>query len=580
VFYRDQGGPNAWGEVVRVAGRDTSWNDHFGFALSLDGDTLAVGAYAGGDYDGRAYIFYRNQDGPDAWGQVTRLVGSDVLPYDYFGSAVAVSGDTALVGACGSGDGTTGTAYVFQRDQGGPDAWGQVTQLSLTNGMPEDWFGLPLSIHGDIAAVSAQGRPPDGAIYLFDRNQGGPGNWGQVAEITTGEPITGTAFGVSLDIVSETLAVGAPAREPGGAVYFFARHQGGNDAWGRVACMVDDEPHPGAALGRWVSLADDLLAAGAPGDEPDGSAILFLLPNVPPSNVVISGTTVPVYEGLPLILTGGFSDLDQDDRFTVTVYWGDGGSNLANVVGYRPDYVFTASYTYTDGPATYPITVTVVDRQGASAEATSTLTVNNVPPALDHLTATAVNEGESTVLTGSIIDPGQLDSFSMTLGWGDGVTDTLALPTGATAFTASHSYLDDPPGEAAAYTVTLAIRDNDGGASEAVVPAIVHNVAPVLVPLSDREVVVGVPLTLTVSFADPGVHDSYTAVVYWTPAISWTAALSSGVTLFTTTHTYAEAGHYTVTVVIADDDGGEDEGTFGVTAHRAGHTIFLPLVLR
>ena len=480
VFYRDRGGPNAWGEVVRVSGVNTSWNDFFGFSVALDGDTLVVGAYAGGDYDGQAYVFSRNQGGPDAWRQVAELVGSDVQPYDYFGSAVAVSGDTAVVGACGTGDGTTGAAYVFQRDQGGPDAWGQVTQLQLADGMPEDWFGLPVAIHGDIAAVSAQGRNLDGAVYLFDRNQGGAGGWGQVAEITPGEP--GTAFAVSLDIVSDTLAVGALAREPGGAVYVFERYQGGTDVWGQVACLVAQDPQPDAALGRWVSLADDHLVAGAPGDGLSGAAYIFSLPNVPPSKVVISGTTDPVYEGQPLLLTGGFSDLDLDDSFTVTVDWGDGGSSLADVGGYQPTYTFTASYTYTEGPATYPITVTVVDEQEASAWATSTIVVSNV--------------------------------------------------------------------------------------------------APVLAPLPDEEVAAGTPLTLTASFADPGVLDSHIAVVYWTPAISWTAALSAGVTAFTTTHTYTGAGHYTVSVVIADDDGGEDTGTFGVSVYKDEYAIFLPLVIR
>jgi hypothetical protein len=482
VFYRDQGGPGAWGQVARVKGLDTSWNDYFGFSLGLDGDTLVVGAYAGGDYDGQAYIFYRNQGGPDAWGQVAKLVGSEVVPYDYFGSAVAVSGDTAVVGACGSGDNSTGAVYLFQRDQGGPDAWGESAKLALADGTPADWFGLPVAIHGDIAAVSASGRPPDGAVYLFYRDEGGLGNWGQMAAITATEPLTVTGFGASVSIVSDTLVVGAPARRPAGAAYLFARNQGGPEAWGRVARLTAGDAKPGAGLGSGVGLAGDLLAAGAPGDDPAGATCLFLLTGTPPGGVTITHTAVPVFEGQPMLLTGGFSDLDQGDTFSVTVEWGDGGRTLADVGGSAPEYSFTASYTYTEGPAVYPMTVTVVDGQGAGAWATSTITVNNVPPALP------------------------------------------ALP--------------------------------------------------------DREAAAGAPLTLTVAFADPGLLDGHTAVVWWTPTVSWTAVLSAGVNVLTTTYTYDHWGLYTVTVTVADGDGGEDEEAFGVSVYRTGYAIFLPLVVR
>jgi len=482
VFYRDQGGPNAWGQVARVEGVDTSWNDYFGYSLGLDGDTLVVGAYAGGDYDGQAYIFYRDQGGPDAWGQVARIVGSAVGPYDYFGSAVAVSGDTAIVGACGTGDNSTGAAYIFQRDQGGPHTWGQVAMIGLPDGAPVDWFGLPVAIHGDVAAVSAQGRAPDGAVYLFSRNQGGPHAWGRVAELTAQELFTGTAFGGSLAIVSGTLAVGAPAYDPGGAAYLFAPRQGAAVPWERVVRLAADDPQRGAALASSVSLAGDLLAAGAPGAEPGGAAYLFALTNAIPGDVVISQTTTPAYEGQEVLLTGRFSDLDQGGRFTVTVGWGDGISSTAEVGGSAPAYRFAARHTYAEGPYTYPLTVTVVDEQLASAVATSTLTVNNV--------------------------------------------------------------------------------------------------APALAPLPDREITAGTPLTLTVAFTDPGALDGHTATIHWMPAVSWTVSLPAGAAAFTATRTYTTAGQYTVTVAVADDDGGEDEGTFGVTVHRAGYAVFLPLVVR
>ncbi len=187
IFQRDQGGPGAWGQLARITGLDTSWSDRFGYDLALDGDTLIVGAYAGGDYDGKAYIFYRDQGGPNAWGQVAMIVGSQVTPYDYFGCTVDVSGDTAIVGAPGD-NGIIGMAYIFQRDQGGADAWGQVAALTPPDPVQHGWFGLPVSIDGDTAAISATGQGSDGIVFIYYRDQGGPDGWGLAARLTAPNP--------------------------------------------------------------------------------------------------------------------------------------------------------------------------------------------------------------------------------------------------------------------------------------------------------------------------------------------------------------------------------------------------------
>ncbi len=482
VFQRDQGGPGAWGQVAKVTGLDTTWNDYFGYSLGLDGDTLVVGAYAGGDYDGRAYVFSRDAGGTGAWGQVAYLAASDVQPYDYFGSAVAVSGDTAIIGACGAGDNSTGAAYIFRRDQGGPGAWGEVTKLTLAGGQGTDWFGLPVVIAGDTAVVSAPGRAPDGAAYLFYRDLGGPDAWGQAGQVSSGDPLLGSGFGAALDIRGDTLAVGAPGYDPGGAAYLFARHQGGPDAWGQVARLEPADAHAEVAMGASVALSGDLLAAGATGDEPGGAAYLFLLSNTPPANVELPGGPLPASEGAPMLLTGHFSDPDVGDQFTATVAWGDGETSPAQVSGSPPTYTLAAGHTYAEGPAAYPITVTVTDLAGASASATATVAVDNV--------------------------------------------------------------------------------------------------APTLGPLPDREVDAGTTLTVTVAWSDPGALDGHTVAIGWSAGHTWTVAVSPGVTELTAAHAYTVPARYTVTVVVADDDGGQDRGAFLATVGGPRYGIYLPLLWR
>jgi len=68
-----------------------------------------------GSERGAAYVYERNQGGADHWGEVKKLTASDAQNYDYFGYAVTISGDTVVVGACvedGVGS-NRGAAYVF-----------------------------------------------------------------------------------------------------------------------------------------------------------------------------------------------------------------------------------------------------------------------------------------------------------------------------------------------------------------------------------------------------------------------------------------------------------------------------------
>src|SRR5205823_13558281 len=87
--------------------------DEFGISVAIDGDTLVVGAWAINLLSGgAAYIFERNQNGVEGWGEVQKLTASDVVAHDQFGSSVGIDGDTIVVGAEGKNS-NTGAAYTF-----------------------------------------------------------------------------------------------------------------------------------------------------------------------------------------------------------------------------------------------------------------------------------------------------------------------------------------------------------------------------------------------------------------------------------------------------------------------------------
>ena len=77
-----------------------------------------MGAYGdddNGSASGSAYTFYRNQGGTNNWGEVEKIFANDGTASDYFGWSVSIDEDTVIVGAYGDDDNgsTSGSAYVY-----------------------------------------------------------------------------------------------------------------------------------------------------------------------------------------------------------------------------------------------------------------------------------------------------------------------------------------------------------------------------------------------------------------------------------------------------------------------------------
>lgn len=276
LFERNLGGLENWGPLPEFTGDDTASGDAFGRSVSIDGDTVVIGAFGVEEEDcvpgdcGAAYIFERDHGGPGNWGQVTKITADDVAAGDLFGIAVAISGDTVVVGSLLAD--RSGSAYLFERDQGGLDNWGQVPMPKLTADDAEagDQFGIAVAISGDTVIVGASLEPPNcnaGAAYIFARDQGGSGNWGQVTKLTAEGGSTTACFGLSVAIDNDTAIVGAlrddtPSNNSG-AAYLFQRDHDGIDNWGQVARIVANDASEGDRFGRSVSLSGDFVIVGA-----------------------------------------------------------------------------------------------------------------------------------------------------------------------------------------------------------------------------------------------------------------------------------------------------------------------------
>ena len=285
IYARNQGGTDNWGQVAKLTASDAAAGDYFGNSVAISGDYVVVGARyemgAGSNY-GAAYVFDRNFGGPDNWGEVQKLSASDAQNGDQFGISVAISGDTAVVGAHmedGAGGTNRGAAYIFNRDEGGTDNWGEVAIIAASDADDYDWFGYSVAISGDTAVVGAVfddgSATNSGAAYIFNRDEGGADNWGQVVKLVASDAEVNENFGISVGIYGDYVVVGADQEDGGGTVrgaaYVYDRNLGGMDNWGEAIKLVASDAEDSDYFGMSVAIYGDYAVVGANREDGGGT---------------------------------------------------------------------------------------------------------------------------------------------------------------------------------------------------------------------------------------------------------------------------------------------------------------------
>ncbi len=296
-----------WAQTSKLVAGDGVPFDNFGYTLSLSGDVLAVAAwtedeFAGGatvgsgsaragNDSGSAYILERNP-ATGTWSEITKIdsprmpVTSDEAFFDNFAKTIAIDGDTLIVGASeeDASDADQGTVYVFERNTGGPNLWGELTRLRAGDGATFDRFGTSAAISGDTIVVGATGDDDAGSgagtAFVFDRQDG---QWVETAKLIAVDGSDRARFGAVVSIDGDTIIVGAPEEDEkgtdAGAVYIFQRDSGGAGQWGQVAKITVADAAADDQFGSAVAVGGDFAISGAfrkdvVGDS-SGSAYLF-----------------------------------------------------------------------------------------------------------------------------------------------------------------------------------------------------------------------------------------------------------------------------------------------------------------
>lgn len=260
---------DTWSQQAKVTPSGGAASDFFGSAVALDGDTLVVGAagHDGQDLDaGAAYVFVRNGT---SWSQQAKLESSDSAAFDLFGASVALQGDTVVVGAShhDAGGSDSGAAYVFVRTG---DAWALQAKLLAGDGAAKDYFGGAVALDAELAVVSASGddngRGIDaGAAYIFARSDGA---WSELTKLIGSHALPGDRFGYAVALDDQNLVIGArfddDRAQNSGSAYLFRRS---GDGWIQFSKYVADDGRRHDEFGRAVAVSGDWTVVGAPNAE-------------------------------------------------------------------------------------------------------------------------------------------------------------------------------------------------------------------------------------------------------------------------------------------------------------------------
>jgi CSLREA domain-containing protein len=315
---------NTWTQQAYLKASNPDFDDRFGGAVAIAGDTVVVGAQfedsqatgvdgSQGDNSanaaGAAYVFVRTGN---VWTQQAYLKASNTDAGDQFGRHVALSGDTVVVGAPLEDSNATGVnsndqanndamsagaAYVFVRNG---NNWAQQAYLKASNTDAVDVFANSVATSGDTVVVGADGEDSGatgvngnqgdnsanaaGAAYVFVR---AGHTWAQQAYLKASNTERVDSFGDSVAISADTVVIGASFEDSNG-VGVNGNTQGNNDAmsagaayvfvrsgstWTQQAYLKASNTDAFDQFGKRVAISGDLVAIGASGEDSNATGV-------------------------------------------------------------------------------------------------------------------------------------------------------------------------------------------------------------------------------------------------------------------------------------------------------------------
>lgn len=260
-----------WTEQGKFTASDGAEGYVFGSAVAISGDTIVVGAAGDDAEQGSAYVFVKPNTGWADLTETAKLTATDGAALDWIGYSVALEGDTIVVGAPGGPTGPStvpGAAYIYVKPAGGWADMTQTAKLTASDAAIDDRFGISVAISGDTVIVGAGLR---GAAYVFVKPGAGWVDMSETARLTASDGAAGDFFGWSVALSGDTVVVGAYGDAVGmndnqGSAYVFVKPGAGWVDTTETAKLIASDGVAGDALGYSVAIDGDTLVAGANND--------------------------------------------------------------------------------------------------------------------------------------------------------------------------------------------------------------------------------------------------------------------------------------------------------------------------
>ncbi|HUP50783.1 MAG TPA: post-COAP-1 domain-containing protein [Thermoanaerobaculia bacterium] len=349
VFVKPASGWASATETAKLTASDGAPDDEFGWAVGISGNTVAVGAPRDdiglSSSRGSAYVFVKPASGWASATETAKLTSSDGAGVDFFGTSVAISGDTIVVGAPLNNVGSNrdqGSAYVFIEPATG---WANATEtakLTASDGASVDWFGSSVATSSDTIVVGASlddvgAENHQGSAYVFVEPASGWADATETAKLTASDGAAADLFGFSSAVSLDSIVIGARSADVGanvdqGSAYVFVKPVSG---WITATETAKLTASDGAsdAFGWSVAISGDTVVAGAPdadvgANREQGSAYIFAPPEGPgpPASLALSPASGVNTVGTTHTVTASVEDASAEPTPDIVIRFGVTGA--------------------------------------------------------------------------------------------------------------------------------------------------------------------------------------------------------------------------------------------------------------
>jgi choice-of-anchor B domain-containing protein len=245
--------------TTRIGTAEASARMVFGASVAINGNVAFVGEPRGQE-PGSVHIYTRSAS---LWRPSGKLNAPTTAPNDGFGTTLATDGTSLLVYQSGvATDSARGSVHVYRKSAAG--AWTHSGLLQAPTRTARAAFGSAIVFEGDRVYIGAPGEGA-GAVHVFRKSANG--SYEAITRLAGEGTEMNDAFGTSITIDGDRMAVGAPARATRrGGVFVYRRQSDGS--WKQEALVVSARGAENARFGQAVQLSGTRLAVGAPGALP------------------------------------------------------------------------------------------------------------------------------------------------------------------------------------------------------------------------------------------------------------------------------------------------------------------------